>query len=64
MLTPLSQYPPENCARTDHRPCDPLPHVAFKNALMKPLGESEVSEGRGNEPHILLACKLSRFSHV
>ena len=31
----------ENCAQVGHLPCDPLlPHLAFKNALLKLFGES------------------------
>ena len=46
MLTPVT--PPcyltanqsENCAPADHTPCEPLPCLDFKNALLKPTEES------------------------
>ena len=57
MLTPVT--PPcyltinqsENCARADHIPWNALPHLAFKNALLKPLRESG---GLEHEPPVLL----------
>ena len=38
----------ENCTqRIDHRPCDPPPHLLFKNALQKPFGELISLHGLG-----------------
>ena len=49
MLTPvtppcyLTNNQSQNCAQADHIPCNHppphLPHLAFKNALLKPTGE-------------------------
>ena len=42
----------ENCAQADHIPWNALPHLAFKNVLLKPMREFGVLE---HEPPILLA---------
>ena len=35
--TQLPHHQPENCAQADHKPWDPLHHLAFKNVLLKPI---------------------------
>ena len=64
MLTPVT--PPcyltisqsENCAQADHRPASPLPHLAFKSALLKPFPGARGF--LGHEPPGVLAWPCSK----
>ena len=55
MLTaPLSHHQPENCGEVITYPGTPLPHLAFKKAFLKPIGESGVLSTSG--PGLLAWC--------
>ena len=54
----------ENCAQADHIPATPLPHLAFKNAFLKPIGKFRCSERQLPWTPCLVPCnKLGTFLH-